>query len=127
MFVLCSTCSRHVKTVPCPFCGSSKTAAVSAQPTKRLSRAQLLAGAALTSVVVAGCSSDEPTPDPEDGGGTSSGSMQPVYGAPVSDAGPDDDGGGSSGSVGPVYGAPADGGFGSSGSSAPLYGAAPSD
>ena len=114
MLVLCSTCSRHVKTTPCPFCGGESTASTRPSTTRRLSRAQLIAGAALVSVA-AGCSSDEPTPDPDaDAGLTSSsgGSTAPAYGAPADpfDGGDDDGGLSSSGGVAPAYGAPTDGG-----------------
>lgn len=112
MLVLCSTCNRHVKSVPCPFCGGNTTSATRALPTRRLSRTQLLAGAALVSVA-AGCGSDEPTPEPEaDGGLSSSGtSAQPVYGAPIpDDAGLDQDSGeSSSGGAAALYGSPPDG------------------
>ena len=131
MLVLCSACSRHVKSMPCPFCGGAKSVGVRPAPISRLSRAQLLAGAALVSVVGAGCSSDD-TPGDDDDDKTSSssgGSAQPVYGAPVvDDAGTD---AGSSG-LAPAYGAPADGGFTTSSSggtsgAAPAYGAPPGD
>lgn len=110
--------------MPCPFCGGTKNAPQKAMPAGgRLSRAQLLAGAAVVGVgtAVGACSSDEPTPDP----GTSSssgGSPQPVYGAPA-DAGFDDDTDASSGGVQPAYGAPVD----DAGGVQPAYGAPATD
>lgn len=125
MLVLCSACSRHVKTMPCPFCGGNRSLGVRPAPISRLSRAQLLAGAALVSVT-AGCSSESTVPPGDDDDtASSSGSAQPVYGAPVVDDGGMD---ASSGGVAPAYGAPADGGFVSSSSgAAPAYGAPPGD
>ena len=56
MLSLCSSCQRHVKSAPCPFCGSATI-----EPTQRLvgspagrSRASLLLGAAMVSATV-GC------------------------------------------------------------------------
>lgn len=124
MLVLCSACSRHVKTMPCPFCGGASSVGVRPMPGSRMSRAQLLAGAAFVTVAVAGCSSDD---KPDDKTGSSSGSTQAVYGAPVLD----DDGGTDGGTSGmaPVYGAPADDGgvIGSSSGAAAAYGAPPGD
>ena len=134
MLVLCTACTRHVKALPCPFCGGNESTAVRPEPPgmRRMSRAQLLTGAAIlgATTLVAGCGGDD---DPGPGTGSSSstsGSAQPVYGAPV-DAGDTDggklteDGGlGSSGGVQPAYGAPADAGdLGGSTSGQTMYGA----
>lgn len=117
MLVLCSACSRHVKAMPCPFCGGATATATRPEPPgmRKLSRAQLLGAAALVVAASACSSDDDPTPEPGSSS-SSSGSAQPVYGAPVpnpdagdEDAG-DDSGLSSSGGVQPAYGAPADAG-----------------
>ena len=77
MMHLCASCSRHVKQSPCPFCGESGRVETRGLPNhaSSLSRAQLVAGAALLGAVTA-CSSNPAT------------SAVPVYGAPAPDQTP---------------------------------------
>lgn len=81
MLQLCESCRRHVRALPCPFCGHAAGVATTPFPAQShaLSRAQLLAAAALTSAAVACTGAKEPAP-------------VPVYGAPVDPAAVDDAG-----------------------------------
>lgn len=74
---LCASCHRHVKESTCPFCGGSEHVATlgSPAPGSRLSRAQLVAGAALVATVVACSGTQQPQADP--------GVPAAVYGAPA--------------------------------------------
>lgn len=72
---LCARCTRHVKQSPCPFCGAAEALPTLAAPSGRLSRAQMVAGAALIATASA-CSGGQNTqPDP--------GVPVAVYGAPA--------------------------------------------
>ena len=110
----CPHCQRHVRASEqsCPFCaGSLAGARLRARPevaTRGLSRASIfalgasMAAAAGGTALLDGCAAE---PDPED----DDSSQQPIYGAPVQDAGivrNDAGGGGGPGGPAPVYGAP---------------------
>jgi hypothetical protein len=82
--------------------------------TRRLPRGAVFAFA--SSVAVVGCSSSDPTPQPDAGDGAVTETINvPVYGAPADTSVVDD-----MGTIDAAYGAPVDTGGG-----APLYGAAP--
>jgi len=74
---LCASCRRHVKESTCPFCGGREHLPTlgSAAAGSRLSRAQLVAGAALVATVAACGAAQQPQPDP--------GAAAAVYGAPA--------------------------------------------
>lgn len=82
---LCASCRRHVKASPCPFCGEHRSLPTLEAPAGRLSRAQLVAGAALVVTVAACGGGNSAQPDP--------GVPAAVYGAPAApdqvDAGAD--------------------------------------
>ena len=75
---LCASCSRHVKQSPCPFCGCGDRTETRGLPAhaNSLSRAQLVAGAALIGAVAA-C-----------GGNATPPSATAVYGAPAPEQAP---------------------------------------
>jgi hypothetical protein len=119
-FLLCQSCSRHVKSsdAACPFCGeATATATTAGTPALRgaRQRSRLLFGAAAAAVAGAtamtGCSS--------------SSTSVPAYGLPA-DSGAQADSGDDGGSV-VLYGAPADAGDQDTGGPVPLYGAAQVD
>lgn len=133
MLHLCSDCQRHVRELPCPFCGGEQSTAVLARPAnaRGLSRAALVMTAALAGTAAMACGSDDDGERVEDGG-LSSGAA-PVYGAPapLEDAAIDDDA-----TTGALYGGPpADGGLlepdatpiPEDGGTAPAYGAPPGE
>lgn len=113
----CSSCARHVRVdaASCPFCGAAVVAPPEAAPTrKRVSRAAMVAGAA---VVAVACSST---------------STVALYGAPAGDAGPPGDAATSDagdGAINAMYGGPPDSGKMDAGSDAPVaaYGGPPVD
>lgn len=111
---LCASCHRHVKASPCPFCGGQDSLTTLGAPPagSRLSRAQLVAGAALVATVAA-CAGSAQQPDP--------GVSVAVYGAPAAPDPTTPDAGGEPQSATPPPGpiAPMPTG------AAPMYGAPP--
>lgn len=106
MLHLCQACKRHVRHTPCPFCGSLALSAVRATPSNAstLSRAQLVAAAALAGTVAA-CGSNQAAPnapEPPVDGQLTPAPNNPSTDTTVDAGAPDADTQG----VAPIYGAP---------------------
>jgi endogenous inhibitor of DNA gyrase (YacG/DUF329 family) len=128
--VKCTSCARHVRLseTSCPFCAApldvgeraaSAQAVAAGLPSRRMSRAALLAiGLGVIAPITSACSSDDSTDNGDDAG--HDGSVTPAYGLP-GDASID-------AMVSVLYGAPVtDASFALDGTGAPAYGAFPGD
>lgn len=86
---LCSTCHRHVREAPCPFCGATeKSAALPGADAFRIGmkRSAVLAGAVVVAIGAIDCSSSSATePTAHDSGTTHDSGIDVV--APVADYG----------------------------------------